>query len=275
MQKFGFTGDAYSKRVPDWVFSAEDEQRHAFLRGLYSGDGYATENEAGIDLINDKLIEDIQTLLLIDGIRGRANNSGKMRSMRISDLEGLRKFKERIGYLQDYKQEKLVVESKESTHDSTDVIPLSREFAKKLCDKHELESHEYVSRENNLGRKKLKSVVERSETSEMLRKLSDSDIFWDQVKSVEKVSEEETVYDISVPGDENFVAGNILAHNTMELPVNQMKDLGYNIESMKSRSVITQVENELAAEEAIRTSLRLGDSALVIGEARSDEAKTL
>ncbi len=67
----------------------------------------------------------------------------------------------------------------------------------------------------------------------------------------------------------------VTVEDTLELPTDQMKDLGYNIESMKSRSVITQVENELPAEEAIRTSLRLGDSALVIGEVRSDEAKTL
>ncbi len=67
----------------------------------------------------------------------------------------------------------------------------------------------------------------------------------------------------------------ITVEDTLELPVNQMKDIGYNIERMKSRSVITQVENEMAADEAIRTSLRLGDSALVIGEVRSDEARTL
>ncbi len=67
----------------------------------------------------------------------------------------------------------------------------------------------------------------------------------------------------------------VTVEDTLELPIRQMKSLGYNVESMKSRSVITQVENELAAEEAIRTSLRLGDSALVIGEVRSDEAKTL
>ncbi len=67
----------------------------------------------------------------------------------------------------------------------------------------------------------------------------------------------------------------VTVEDTLELPVKQMKDLGYNIESMKSQSVITQVESELGAEEAIRTSLRLGDSALVIGEVRSDEAKTL
>ena len=67
----------------------------------------------------------------------------------------------------------------------------------------------------------------------------------------------------------------VTVEDTRELPINQMKDIGFNIESMKSRSVITQVESELSAEAAIRTSLRLGDSALVIGEVRSDEAKTL
>jgi type IV secretory pathway ATPase VirB11/archaellum biosynthesis ATPase len=276
MDLFGINGDAYTKRIPEWMYAANEEQRYAFLRGLYSGDGYATRDEAGIDLINDKLIEDIQTLLLIDGIRGRARDSGKMRSMRISDLEGLKRFKEKIGYLQKYKQDKLTVEGKVSTHDTSDSIPLNREFIGKICKKHHLNSHDYVNKGNNLGRQKLKRVVKTSnKASKMLEQLSESDIFWDQVKSIKSVSGQETVYDISVPENENFVTGNILAHNTMELPVNQMKDLGYNIESMKSRSVITQVENELPAEEAIRTSLRLGDSALVIGEVRSDEAKSL
>ncbi len=67
----------------------------------------------------------------------------------------------------------------------------------------------------------------------------------------------------------------VTVEDTLELPVPQMKDLGYNIERMKSRSVITQVENEMTADNAIRTSLRMGDSALVIGEVRSDEAQAL
>lgn len=67
----------------------------------------------------------------------------------------------------------------------------------------------------------------------------------------------------------------VTVEDTLELPIPQMKELGYNVERMKSRSVITQVESELGADEAIRTSLRLGDSALVIGEVRSDEAKAL
>ncbi|MEF8880585.1 MAG: type II/IV secretion system ATPase subunit [Candidatus Nanohaloarchaea archaeon] len=67
----------------------------------------------------------------------------------------------------------------------------------------------------------------------------------------------------------------VTVEDTLELPVPQMKDLGYNIERMKSRSVITQVENEISADDAIRTSLRMGDSALVVGEVRSDEAQAL
>ena len=67
----------------------------------------------------------------------------------------------------------------------------------------------------------------------------------------------------------------VTVEDTLELPIPQMKDLGYNIERMKSRSVITQVESEMSADSAIRTSLRLGDSALIVGEVRSDEAQAL
>lgn len=63
--------------------------------------------------------------------------------------------------------------------------------------------------------------------------------------------------------------------DTLELPIPKLQDIGYNTERMKSRSVMTQVESELPAEEALRASLRFGDSAMVLGEVRSDEAKAL
>ncbi|MEM4719691.1 MAG: type II/IV secretion system ATPase subunit [Candidatus Pacearchaeota archaeon] len=67
----------------------------------------------------------------------------------------------------------------------------------------------------------------------------------------------------------------ITIEDTLELPVNQMKKLGYDILSMKVRSALTGESNEVSAEEGIRASLRLGDSALIVGEIRSDEAKAL
>ena len=67
----------------------------------------------------------------------------------------------------------------------------------------------------------------------------------------------------------------ISVEDTLEIPVTSFRELGYNIIRLKSRSVITMVETELPAEEAIRVSLRLGDSCLIIGEVRSREALAL
>ncbi|MCX6818705.1 MAG: ATPase, T2SS/T4P/T4SS family [Candidatus Aenigmarchaeota archaeon] len=67
----------------------------------------------------------------------------------------------------------------------------------------------------------------------------------------------------------------ITTEDTLELPVSALRDLGYNIERLKSRSVITHVETELPAEEVLRTALRLGDSCLIVGEVRSVEALAL
>ncbi len=61
----------------------------------------------------------------------------------------------------------------------------------------------------------------------------------------------------------------VVVEDTLEISVPQFRDMGYNIERMKSRSVITRVEAELPAEEALRVALRLGDSVLIIGEVRS------
>jgi type IV secretory pathway ATPase VirB11/archaellum biosynthesis ATPase/intein/homing endonuclease len=61
----------------------------------------------------------------------------------------------------------------------------------------------------------------------------------------------------------------LVQEDTLELSVPLMQKLGYNIERLKSRSVITRVEAELPPDEVLRTALRLGESALVIGEVRS------
>jgi flagellar protein FlaI len=67
----------------------------------------------------------------------------------------------------------------------------------------------------------------------------------------------------------------ITVEDTLELPVSEMKKLNYDILSMKVRSALTGETTEVSAEEGIRASLRLGDSSLIVGEIRSDEAKAL
>src|SRR3989344_3975430 len=64
----------------------------------------------------------------------------------------------------------------------------------------------------------------------------------------------------------------ITIEDTMELPTNSLRKLGYNIQSMKVAAALTKGSSEVPADEGIRTTLRMGDSALIIGEIRSKEA---
>lgn len=63
--------------------------------------------------------------------------------------------------------------------------------------------------------------------------------------------------------------------DTLELPTDALRKLGFNIQPLKVRSALTKGGTELEASEGIRTSLRLGDSALIVGEVRSEEAIAL
>jgi flagellar protein FlaI len=69
----------------------------------------------------------------------------------------------------------------------------------------------------------------------------------------------------------------IVQEDTLELPVEYLKNVGFNIQRLKTKSAISvsKTETEVAPEEALRTALRLGDSALLLGEVRSTEAKVL
>ncbi len=67
----------------------------------------------------------------------------------------------------------------------------------------------------------------------------------------------------------------ITIEDTLELPGESLRKLGFNIQQMKVSSALSKSTSEVSAEEGIRTTLRLGDSCLFVGEVRSTEAKSL
>jgi len=67
----------------------------------------------------------------------------------------------------------------------------------------------------------------------------------------------------------------IVLEDTLELPVEAIRKLQYDILRMKVRGTLVKESAEVGADEGIRTSLRLGDSSLIVGEVRSLEAKAL
>lgn len=68
----------------------------------------------------------------------------------------------------------------------------------------------------------------------------------------------------------------ITIEDTLELPADKMQDLGYKVQNILVGSSASSSSGfEKSPEEALRVSLRLGESAIVMGEVRGEEAKTL
>jgi flagellar protein FlaI len=67
----------------------------------------------------------------------------------------------------------------------------------------------------------------------------------------------------------------ITIEDTLELPTPAFRKLGFNIQPMKVASSLVSTGHEMNASDGIRSTLRLGDSSLIIGEVRSTEAKAL
>ena len=284
---FELKGDAHTKKIPNWIFGLSKEQMSNVLKGIFSGDGHVGEHEITMPLCSLQLLKDIQTLLLGFKINLRIGNKRKDNtySSGISTVNNWINFRENINFLQKYKKEKLdSLSSKKSSHDNTDIIPISKNFREEIYNLFKnskiFSYNDYVIRDNNLGRQKLNRLLLQSTLNhpiiEKLKLLSSSDIFWDEVTFINQLHVNDIyVYDLSVPENENFVCNNILAHNTQEIPIDALRKLGYNIQGMKVRSALTHTSSELGADEGIRTSLRLGDSSLIVGEIRSLEAPAL
>ncbi len=66
----------------------------------------------------------------------------------------------------------------------------------------------------------------------------------------------------------------IMIEDTPELPATYLQDLGYKVLPLLVRSTFGGT-SELSMDDALRLALRLGESAIVIGEVRGPEAKTL
>ena len=67
----------------------------------------------------------------------------------------------------------------------------------------------------------------------------------------------------------------ISIEDTLELPISALRKLGYNVQPMKVAAAMTKGTAEVPADEGIRTTLRMGDSCLIVGEVRSTETLAL
>lgn len=229
--------NSHTKFVPDIILQADLTSIGMFISRLFSCDGWVDEKGVGYCSVSKKLIFDIQTLLLRFGINTRIRTkSVKYKGSRNIAYEiGIRRtadiktFSDKIGIFS--KQDKLdnLLEKKNQTtsKENYDVVPISVEFLYDEIPREYIKGKQgrypeylnrklyYLLRESRgatITRGKLLKIAKAFENSS-LRKLAESDIFWDKIVSIKDGGVRQT-YDLEVEGTHNFVANNIFAHNT-------------------------------------------------------------
>jgi replicative DNA helicase len=233
---------SYEKFIPQEVFAQPVESIRTFLRHLWSTDGcinitparptptvyYATSSK--------ELACDVQTLLLRIGINARlkrVSQGGKGRDQYhviVTGHDDLAAFVT-IGAVGAYKQASLrhVAQylDEHAANTNRDIVPnrIWRNLAVPAMVEIGLTSRQMQAQMGNAycGTAIYKQNVSRSRAlrlaqvvkSEEIARLAESDVYWDTIVSIEEDGVTD-VYDLTVPGPHNFVADNIIVHNSIE-----------------------------------------------------------
>jgi len=185
-----------NKFIPQNILSQPNESIALFLNRFFSCDGWAYGAEIAICLKSETMIRQIQHLLLRFGIISiikkqlkyatNTTNKTKRPYWKLYITDGLckRAFRDKIGFLLKRKQDAIVIS--EHYNPNIDIIPLK------------------TSRARYQTRKTCK-----------IKKLAESDIFWDEISSIETVNGNFKVWDVEVSHDShNFIYNDVIVHNS-------------------------------------------------------------
>jgi len=231
LKKYQLNVGAGEKFVPQCVFTAPESSVRLFLQSLFSGDGSVYSSKAGVFLEyyskSRRLIEDVHHLLLRFGvfslIREKITAIGtRACKIQITDKDQIRRFAEKIGFSPgSVKQQRLDLE----------VLPMIRAQPRRKSNFDSLpaEAWPMIAMAARVGGVPLSSLnihmaSSQSASFSVANKvaLATGDLYvspliegplWDVVESIEPAGEEE-VFDISVPTLHNFVANDLIVHNS-------------------------------------------------------------
>jgi replicative DNA helicase len=231
---------SYEKRVPTAVFAQPAAAIGVFLRHLWATDGTVVSGRIRpairYDTTSEALARDVQSLLLRMGINARRylvpmERGRPSHRLDISGREDVEWFLTGITALGRRKEanaaEIMARKWLRPPKTNRDVIPreawqthvlpalaaagFSRGATYPGTDKRVLGSSFYRSA---LTRPQAAQIAELLKSTE-LGSLATSDVYWDEIASIERDGEED-VYDLTVEGLHSFVADDIVLHNSLE-----------------------------------------------------------
>ncbi|MGA9995521.1 MAG: replicative DNA helicase, partial [Pyrinomonadaceae bacterium] len=244
LNKLGAWGlRSFEKKIPTKVFEQPQEAIALFLRHLWATDGcirmrpgfyppavyYASSSE--------RLARGVQSLLLRLGINAwlrRRSQHGKGRDQFHVVLSGkpdLEPFANLIGAVGEYKNQSLLeivnYIKNRTANTNRDIIPHTvwRQLVVPAMETAGITARQMMASiqtnycgtglyNQNIGRERAARVAQ-AVRSDQLAKLSQSDVYWDEVTSVEPCGVAD-VYDLTVDKHHNFIANDIVAHNSIE-----------------------------------------------------------
>jgi len=235
---------SYEKRVPEKVFTQSALGIACFLRHLWSTDGSVHLSDGIAHYANvyyasssAQLAQDVQSLLLRLGINARISTHSQgvkgrdQHHVTVSGQHDIHVFLELVGVLGESKtlHKAAILECLGAKRENTnrDVIPaiawamhavpamtVSGLTTRAMYSGLETSYAGTGIYKQNLSRdraRRLAGIV----GSDELELLATSDVYWDRITSVEPDGIED-VYDLTVEDLHNFVAGNVILHNSIE-----------------------------------------------------------
>jgi replicative DNA helicase len=173
------------KFVPDAIFTLAPEQIARFLGVLYACDGHVHVSDRlcqiGYTTISSRLARDVQHLLL------RLNCVAKIRPLKRAVYE----------HTDTVAREVLITGQADLDAFARRVTVIGKQRQLQMAMAH-LESHTFKA---------------YAFDDQRLGDLAAADVWWDPIVSIVPLGEQET-YDLTVPGDHNFVADDIVVHNS-------------------------------------------------------------
>ncbi|MDO8624557.1 MAG: DUF853 family protein [Candidatus Diapherotrites archaeon] len=231
------------KYIPDAFLQLGKEKLALFLNRLFSCDGsiYRVNNRKKNWCISytsssPKLIQQVQHLLLRFGILSTLREKTVKTNGKLFDVfelvvygENVLKFASEIGFFgqKTIRQEQALAEMTGlARNPNTDTVPREvwnqfevpnwAETGRKIgysSPKSLIHSKNYAPSREKLLRL---AMVEENKGIQLL---AQSDIFWDEITGIQEINEPTEVFDISVPTYHNFVANDIIVHNSYVLGV--------------------------------------------------------
>jgi replicative DNA helicase len=229
---------AAEKHVPGVVFTLQRSQIATFLNRLFAADGWATvlasgQSQVGYATVSERLARQVQHLLLrfriVASVRRRAVKYGDGRrtawQIDVTDARSIAAFADEIGIFGKEDAVRAVAEAVSVRKYQTNRDTIPHPVWARIDAARGAESWASLARRAGIRGWSNVHVGTRALTRGRLRRfadalgsaelaaLADSDVYWDEIVSVEPLGLKQ-VYDLTIPETHNFVANDVCVHNT-------------------------------------------------------------